>query len=341
MSHFKKATSLFILITLVFSVFWILPVKISAAAVAMSVSSPSNGEFNALTATDVTFGWTASAEYTASSDTITITVSPTLAGALTNCTSATTDIDGDSTSDGSFGSFTTSGAVYTVSGNNTTQASSAGVDMCLKFAASTIAGNYSISMSDTNGDYGSVLVYVGNDNDVTVTAQVTPSLAFSIRNSADTTDTNTCDLGVLSLTAVSTCAYRLKVATNAGSGYTVQINSDGDLRKSGSGDVSDDLDLDPITENSTVASGTENYGIAFTGGACTGGSVTEAGDFSDDDTPIPISSATNLYSCNGPNNPTSTDTTNTALVTHRAAMDAATETGNYSQVVTYYVSATF
>jgi len=337
----RKKISILTVFVLLLSSLWVLPINTNAAAVTMSVSSPSNGEFNALTATDVTIGWTSSAEYTVSSDTITISVSPALVGALANCTSATTDLDGDTTSDGSLGSFSTSGAVYTISGNSTTQASSAGADLCIKFAASTVAGNYSISMTDTNGDYGSVLVYVGNDNDVTVTAQVTPSLAFSIRDSADTTDTNTCDLGVLSLTAVSTCAYRLKVATNAGSGYTVQINSDGDLRKSGSGDVADNLDLDPITEGTTVASGTEDYGIAFVGGSCTGGSVTESGDFNDDDTPIPISSATNLYACNGPNNPGATDTTNTALMTHRAAMDAATETGNYSHIVTYYVTATF
>ncbi len=308
--------------------------RVNAAAVAVTVSSPALAEFAALTATDVTFGYTTSASEFANTNTITVTISPTLAGALTDCTSPTTDADGDATPDGAFGGFSTSGATYTFTAATTT-ASSTGIDLCIRFAASTITGNYSISITDTNdGDFGAALVYVGDDNDVTVTAAVTPLLAFAVRNSADTADTNICELGVLTTAAVNTCAYRLKVQTNADNGYTVQIDTDGDLNTSGGSTI------DAVAENGTVTAGVESYGIAFNGGAATIGTITESGDFNDDDTPLPTS-PTNLYTSNGANQPASTDTTNTALVTHRAAISSSTDTGNYNQLVSYYVSASF
>jgi hypothetical protein len=328
-------------ILLIFTLFGIplLHFKVHAAGVSVEVTSPSNGEFAATTATDVTFRYDPSSSEFANGNTVTV-VTGDAGSALTDCTSATTDADGDSTPDGSFGSFSSTGATYTFSAA-TTQATTNFATFCLKFPDTTTTGIYSISINDTNDyDYGSTLVYVGDDNDIAVTASVIAILSFALRNSSDTSDTNACALGTLNLTSVSTCAYRLKPATNAASGYTVQINSDGDLRRSGSGNVADSEDLDPIPEGNTVASGSEGYGLAFNGGACTGGSITEQGDFNDDDTPFPMTS-TDLYSCDGPNSPAGTDTTNTALVTHRAAMDAGTLTGNYTQTVTYYVSASF
>lgn len=316
--------------------------NVSAAPVNVAVVSPASAEFDALTPTNVTFDYTASATEFAALDEITVTVTPALAGALTGCAPATLDADGDSTADGSFGGFTTTGATYTFSAATTT-ASTGGVDLCLNFPASTTTGNYSIAVTDSNdGDFGSTMVYVGDDNDVNVSAVVQPTLAFAIRNNVDTLDTNECDLGVLTLTAVNTCDYRLNVATNADGGYDVSVTSDGDLSKNGVGDVLDIDDIDPIAEDSTVTAGTEGYGIAFVGGSATGGVITESGDFNDDDTPIPFGSTPVLYNSAGQNNPNPAgDITNTALVTHRAAIDAATATGNYNQIVTYTVLATF
>ena len=233
-------------------------------------------------------------------------------------------------------------STITTDGTNITTSFALTIGGTHKLTSPATANNYSFLIMTSVGDYGGALQYVGDDNDVTVTAVVTPLLSFSIRNSADTADTNACALGTLTLAGVNTCSYRLKVTTNSNSGYTVTINSDGDLRLSGSGDVADALDIDPIVEDTTVTAGTERYGIAFNGGASTTGSITESGNFNDDDTPIPISSATSLYTSSGGNNPgASGDTTNTALVTHRAAMDGGTQTGSYSQIVTYTATASF
>ncbi len=330
-----------IILVLIFSLF-ILPLihfNTFAAGVALEVTSPANAEFAATTITDVTFRYDPSATEFANTETITV-VTGDVGSAFVDCTAATTDIDGDTTGDGSFGSFSATGATYTFTAA-TTQATTNYATMCLKFPNTTSAGIYSISINDTNDyDYGSALVYVGDDNDIAVTADVIAILSFALRNSADNSDTNACALGTLNLTTEKTCAYRLKPATNAASGYTVQIDSDGDLRRSGSGNVADSEDLDPIPEGNTVSAGSEGYGIAFNGGACTGGSITEMGDWNDDDTPIPMTAA-DMYNCDGPNSPSATDTVNTALVTHRAAMDAGTLTGNYTQATTYYVSASF
>ena len=309
---------------------------VSAAGKAVTLT-PST--MSAASATDITISYVSTAQY-ASTNTVSI-VAP--AGVtLAACASPVTDSDSDATPDGS-GSVASQTYTYTYSAP-TTAAMTTGVHFCIKMTAA--AGNYGITFTDSktvssNNDYGGALIYVGSANVVTVTASVSPALAFAIRNSTDTGTTNTCALGLLTLTAVNTCAYRLKVTTNSASGYTIQINSDGDLRRSGSGDVADNLDIDRTTSGVAVASGTEGYGIAITAGSNTGGSVTRQTGFTVDDSQLPISTPTNFIVGAGTNNPGGTDTTNTVLITHRAAMDGDTNTGNYSQLVTYTVSATF
>ena len=297
-------------------------VNISTASNIVLTFTPSNAITNGTT---VTTTWTAG-NYTGYAGLLTGDVTAT----GTNVTSVASTFPGDGTIITTFTmSAPSSGAIaLTIGGTH-------------KLTSPGTANIYSFVITTQVGDYGGALQYVGDDNDVTVTAVVTPLLAFSIRNSADTSDTNACALGTLVLTSVNTCAYRLKVTTNSASGYTVTINTDGDLRKSGSGDVSDANDIDLITEDTTVTSGTEGYGIAFVGGASTTGSITESGNFNDDDTPLPISAPTTLYTSSGGNSPATTDTTNTALVTHRAAIDGGTQTGNYSQIVTYTATASF
>jgi hypothetical protein len=220
----------------------------------------------------------------------------------------------------------------------------------------TAAGNYGISIT-TSAEGAGFLYYVGDENDVQVTASVDPTLTFVIRNTADTANQpnvngaavgpNLCDLGNLSNVGVQTCDYRLKVTTNSSSGYSVNIATDGSLRKG------TDF-INNVAEGTTVTGGTEGYGVAFNGGSydpdgALGGftptACTETADFDDDDTPTATALLTGvnqtLYTCAGPNNPEATDLTNTALVTHRAEADSSTPAGTYVQLVTYTASATY
>ncbi len=312
---------------------WGTRVKTLAAGVDVTVTP---NEIAESTTTTVNVQFIVPAEYS-SGDTVTLTWDSGVT--LTDSATPTTDADGDSTTDGSS---SVSGTTYTYTFSAaTTQASTSGVTFQMQVSAAK--GIYSVSMTDSNGNYGAALLYVGDANDVLVTAIVQPILSFVIRDASDTADTNTCDLGVLNTSSVSTCSYRLKVATNAQNGYTISVKTDGDLRKSGTGDVADSEDIDPIAEDTTVTAGVEGYGIAFDGGAITsGGTVTEVPDFDDDDTPLVNTSTVNMLTTTGGNNPAASgDTTHTSLVTHRASVDADTNTGNYHQLVTYYVVANF
>lgn len=179
----------------------------------------------------------------------------------------------------------------------------------------------------------SVSVYFNNMppevEDINVSATIDPFIEFAIRNTDDNAYTSTCAFGTLSTISVSTCAYRLAAGTNATNGFTVSVYADG-------GFVSGSDQIDDITENSTVTAGTENYGIAVT--AATG--LTEEGDFNDDDTPVPTTTVA-IISDTGPFAYTEGDTTTSSLITHRAAIDALTPAGTYTQVVTYTATANF
>jgi len=169
-------------------------------------------------------------------------------------------------------------------------------------------------------------------------------LSFSIRNSSETADTNACALGTLSTTSVSTCSYRLKIGSTASAGFQVGLWADDQLNQSTAS-----IDVDDVTENFTVAAGTEGHGITVApptdnGTAGTATTWTEQSPFDDDDTPIPAGEALMdvIFASNGTQdvdlNGTG-DLDGTTLVTHRTAISTATREGSYDQVVTYVVSS--
>jgi hypothetical protein len=168
------------------------------------------------------------------------------------------------------------------------------------------ADNYGITYT-TPYDSGAFFYYVGDENDVRVTATVDTALSFQIVQADDTTlpqanvaggavGPNLCDMGSITTSTLVTdsqCEYRLRIATNA-TAYTVTVVADADLNT-----VSGDT-IDAIAEGGTVTMGTEGYGVLVNAGSATGGAITEEGDFNDDDTPMPTS-PTLLYSSDGPN----------------------------------------
>jgi len=187
------------------------------------------------------------------------------------------------------------------------------------------ASPYAIAISGTFGDSGSIAVVILADDQVAVTATVNPTMSFTISS-------NTCALSTLTTSAVGTCDYTLAVGTNAASGavITIQAITDGTnayLNKDGTPASY----IDDITEDGTVTLGTEGYGIALVGGS----GWTEAGDFIDDDTPIP-STATDILTIAAP-----VASSVTSTVTHRAAIGDITESGTYAQTVQYIATGTF
>jgi len=136
--------------------------------------------------------------------------------------------------------------------------------------------NYTFAVTTDNlaggGDYGAALQYVGNTNQVKVTAIVKPILTFAIRNTADSAEQatvsglKTCALGVLTTTTVSTCDYRLKVGTNSVSGYTISYISDTNLTN---GTYNMTNALAGSNGSSPASAGTEQYGVLLTAGSNT------------------------------------------------------------------------
>lgn len=302
----------------------------------------------AASATDeVFFGYVAEDE-SATNETVELTF-PTGWTIATNCATPTTDADGDTTADGAG---VVAGNVYTYTFTTlTTAASTTGLEFCVVVTAPATATNapvYLDSMATGEAEFGATLLYIEDANDVNVTASVEITLVFEIREGDDTGLINYCSLGTLTGSSVATCDYRLHVETTASSGYNIRFKTDGDLRKSGSGDVADPENIDRITDGlgTITTASAESYGVAVTGGNCTYNSAagTEAGIYTTDDSPLPAfaTGETALFSCGGPNIPTyAGDTTNTVLMEHRAKSDDGTGSGTYQQIVTYYVIANF
>jgi hypothetical protein len=192
-----------------------------------------------------------------------------------------------------------------------------------------VADGYSVAVV-TNSDSGAGIAYVGNANDVTVSATVLPNLALTIDN-ADATACTTasgvtsCNLGVVTTAAVNTGNYDVNVGTNAASGATMIVAEDGDLRN-GADTIND------VVEGNTVTLGTETYGVALTSDAA----WTEQGDFTDDDTPL-VTGPTNVATTAGPIDIAGNDVT----VTHRVAVASTTKALTYSHIVTWTATANF
>lgn len=238
-----------------------------------------------------------------------------------------------------------------------TNSSAASSSLYIPFTLSSDAQNYSFSIltaSTTSStvpvDFGSGLFYANGGNQVTVTAAVPATLSFAIRTDADDANTNLCSLGTLSTSATSTCAYRLRIGTNAAGGFTTTIQANHDFANAAYATMTN------VGDNATAMAGQEGYGVSIFTPASTGGrnAVTSAYDqpivagsvpsfdFSVDPTPVPTSTAVLIQSfARSFRLNVAPSLTTTSRVVHFANIDSATPAGFYSQVVTYIVTATF
>ena len=301
--------------------------------------------------TEIQIAWTSSGFYTTGTE-MKITLSPAQASPIANC-GTPSSIFGISA--GSFSLFTTSSAVFTLTQNAAT--STAG-SLCLRFTLVTSPKNYSISVNAststsgfTTSDFGMSLYSVLGKNQIHVIGTVPFFISFSIRNQDDTADTNVCQLGTLTLTNVNTCSYRLRIATSAANGFVASIQPESDMNSNGSATMT------AITNDTSFAAGTEEYGMAELVGATTGGwsganfdqPVIEAGaaqdaslTFNVDATPLNFTSATTILYTTAPfETGSAPSTTSTSLITHGIAVGAATVPGSYSQNILYRVTGSF
>lgn len=284
------------------------------------------------TSDEVFFSFAATTTEFANTDSLTF-LFPT-GWSVSACGTPTTDADGDSSADGAF-SFGTASATYAFTAA-TTIATSTGVEFCMSVTTDGSAGNDAITLSSSSTDSqtGAAFIYNGDDNNIAVTAVVQNSLFFALRNTADSADTNACDLGTLNAASVSTCSYRIAAETAAQNGYTVYVRDTSATAGLTANAGADDIDA--VTEGNTVIAGSEGYGVALTAPVTT----TEQGNFTDDDTPFPTTT-TAMYTATSTYNYTQGNTSTSALVTHRAAINANTAAGSYTQTISYYITGNF
>lgn len=213
--------------------------------------------------------------------------------------------------------------------------------------------SYAFGMVTSGGDFGAALQYVGDDNDVTVTANVTPSLSFNIRTLADDADTNICDLGTVTTTSLPNgdltvdagqgeCGYALAVGTNAANGFQVQIASD-DLLDNASDAIAN------IANGAPFTAGTEAYGLDLVQPAETGRDSV-SGLYDQDitvDAPftanafVPQAAANFVSYTGGIEYTVANGELDTTRVMHGMTVGSGTPAGYYDQVVTYTVTANF
>jgi hypothetical protein len=191
------------------------------------------------------------------------------------------------------------------------------------------AGNYSFSVTadiggaGTTYDTGAGLAYIASENQVQVKAVVPPVLALDLYDSGTTTlmtNPNTCNLGVLSINAVNTCAYNVGVGTNSSTGARVRVNAGGQFTNGS---------VNMTNASGAITAGTEAYGFYI---STAGSRFTASGSYGSAYQTVPTS-ATDFA--------TSTQTSDKATlahhftVTHGATMGTSTATGNYTQTVFY------
>ncbi len=311
---------------------------IEAAGVAVTATP---NEIALTTATDVTFTYTASNAVENSGTTYVFIVNPALPSALADCTSADTQADATSGGTGSFGSFSTTGATFTTTNATTTT----GRSLCLKFPSVATAASYGVTIVSSTGDFGIALIHFGDNNDVTVTATVAPTLSFNIRNLADSADTNVCDLGNVDTTTpvdldstddgAGECGYSLAIGTNSATGFQATIDSNGAL-------TNGTYNMTNVDDNGTFGTGTEEYGLAnITAGTGVTENNTASYTYQTDTSPIPTTPNNFVSSASAVNYVAGTDASDVTLVMHGLTVAPATPTGNYTQTITYQVTANF
>ncbi|MFZ6015540.1 MAG: hypothetical protein ACOYUZ_04270 [Patescibacteria group bacterium] len=352
----------------------VMPANAGARTLTYVAPGPTNGELDSMDAAGyatASVQWTPSIAYvTDTLITATVTWSDTggwdsTSSQILNCSAAT--IFG---AEYTFGSANQPGSdnIYYATFTFDTTGNTGADSICLRVPVADAAGeeqataNFSLTILVTgdsaSGDFGGIEYYSNGGNDVNVHGTIGPTLEFAIVETGDLkAEDHDCQLGEdqsltnMDYSVTNTCAYRIKVQTNATDGFIVYVTSDGPLDSSGYAtitDVTDDEYPDPSTG--------EAYGFALEA-ATDGGRNPITGlfdqpivehdagtifDFTADYTPVPTNTTPQMFSFTDGFVVSSTSAfTATSLITHAATITPTTPSGYYDQLVTYTVTPSF
>ncbi len=217
----------------------------------------------------------------------------------------------------------------------------------------TTAGSKTISIGGNFGDTGSLAVGIADDDQVTITATVDPTLTFDIDTA--TTDTTSDPLYSVALGTITTANSKasgttdsvnyiwLDLNTNATGGAIVTVMNANGANGLVSTSVAAD-DIDSVT--GTIANGTENYGICVTATSASIGSFTEVAPFNDADCAAddqtPTVGGFDGTSQNLLNTGSAGISAGRAQITVAAAISGVTDAHNdYTDTLTFIATGTF
>lgn len=244
-----------------------------------------------------------------------------------------------------YGAVRTSSTVLTFTAQSSGTAIAAGSEICIQIGTHATAGatgdqqitNGSagttlLVLSGTFGDSGTAAMPIIDNDQVVITATVTPTITFSISDltvgfGTLSASQATWATGDTNGSATDTVAHTLAVATNASGGYAVTYN--GATLTSGS----DTIDVASINGDANGTPGTEEFGLSIS----TDGDATIASGYNhaDPDWTWVASTTTTIASETGP---TATETISARYIANIAG---DTEAGSYSTTVTYIATGTF
>lgn len=217
------------------------------------------------------------------------------------------------------------GSVIVVEIGTHTSAPSAGDTQIIN---ATSSGSKIISLGGTIGDTGQVAVPILDEDQVTVSANVDPTITSTL-------DTTTCTLtpDPITTAGVSKCVVQNTIVTNAASGYGSTVLADDVLDTSG-GD-----NIDAVSDG-TVNAASEEYGISSedtTGtadvadwdGDCTGTTSEPGSEIAK------LAETPDEYANNG------APVNEQISLCHAAAISGTTPAGAYNQIVTHITTGNF
>lgn len=198
---------------------------------------------------------------------------------------------------------------------------------------SSSTSTYSIAVAAA-GETGTLSQVILNDDQVIVSALVSPSLTVSLSS-------NSCALAngnALTSTSLGACTYNIEVDTNSSNGYLATLIDDGNLRTGGGDDIDDE------GGDQTIASGSEEYGVSTSSDAISPHVAPDVPTFTDCTTPNPTSPNVGeaLLSSASVIVAGSTQAISESIaICHIAGISTSTNPGSYSHVVTVTVTALY
>ena len=291
------------------------------AAETMTITMPAGFTIGTVDFTDIDVSWGATTGYenelTLAATCTGTTWGAAFAGQVLTITSCT-------------GTITATNKVVVEIGNNATGGNA-------QIQNHATAATYTISIAGSFGDTGKLAIVILTNDQVQATATIDPTITLTI-------SANLTEFGILSTSSIitSTPNITLTITTNAGSGFTLSTQDEGDGANPGlySSTASDIVGSasDSYVDEATLAIGTEGYGIqGATTGSGSGQTVTIASRYNKtvNDVGGFERTATTLATASG------AVSGREVVVTHKAAISGLNKAGAYNDTITYIATGNF